>query len=71
MVLEESSAHALDCQEDERLGPRANYASTTTGGKNDNTEAVYFGHNMRRQDSLEKTIMLGKVEAAGKEEEQM
>ena len=26
----------------------------------------YFGHLMRRSDSLEKTMMLGKIEARGK-----
>ena len=30
----------------------------------------YFGHNIRRQDSLENTVMLGKWKVAGKEEEQ-
>lgn len=30
----------------------------------------YYGHIMKRQGSLEKIIMLGKIEAARKEEEQ-
>ena len=34
--------------------------------KNDKTEASYFGHIIRRQDSLENTIMLGKVEGSRK-----
>lgn len=31
----------------------------------------YFGHITRRKDSLEKTLMLGKKKAVGKEEEQV
>ena len=29
-------------------------------------ETPYFGHLMRRTDSMEKTIMLGKIEGRGK-----
>ena len=29
----------------------------------------YFGHLMRRTDSLEKTLMLGKIEAGGEEDD--
>ena len=31
----------------------------------------YFGHLMRRADSLEKTLMLGKIEGRGTTEEEM
>ena len=30
----------------------------------------HFGHRMRRTDSLEKTLMLGKIEGAGRREQQ-
>ena len=30
----------------------------------------YFGHLMRRTDSLEKTLMLGKIEGRGRREQQ-
>ena len=31
----------------------------------------YFGHLMRRADSFEKTLMLGKIEGRGKTEDEM
>ena len=31
----------------------------------------YFGHLMRRADSLEKTLMLGKIEGGGETEDEM
>ena len=33
-------------------------------------EAEYFGHLMRRADSLEKTLMLGKIEDRRRREQQ-
>ena len=33
-----------------------------TSGEGDGTPLQYFGHRMRRADSLEKTLILGKIE---------
>ena len=71
VASEESSTDTLDCQKDEQVGPGANWAWTVTGGKKDKTKAVLLRAHREIQDSLEKTIMLGKVEAAGKEEQNM
>ena len=35
----------------------------STGGTDVEAELQYFGHLMRRADSLEKTLMLGKIES--------
>ena len=34
-------------------------------------KAQYFGHLMRRTDSLEKTLMLGKIEGRRREQQRM
>ena len=64
IVLEERSIDTLDWQKDEQVGSRANLASNIS---NSLKYLAYFRHVLRRQGSLEKTTMLGKQKAAGKE----
>ena len=45
-------------------------ASVLNIGKTD-AEAQYFGYLMRRTDSLEKTLMLGKIEGRGRGQQRM
>ena len=66
MVLEESSTDALDCQKDEQVSPEQIKPELLLEAKMIKLRLSYFGHIMRRQDSLEKTIMLGKVEGSRK-----
>lgn len=51
-------------QKDEQVGSRANEASNITGGKMTKLKVPYFGHIMKSQVSLEKTMMLRKIEGS-------
>ena len=53
-------------QKDEQVGLRANEASNVAGGKVTKLKLSYLGYIMRRQCSLDKIIMLGKVEGRRK-----
>ena len=60
MVLEKTLESPLDCKKIKPVNPK---------GKKYSLEELmlrlklqYFGHLMRRADSLEKTLMLGKIE---------
>ena len=54
MVLEKTLESPLDCKE---ISP-----GISLEGMMLNLKLQYFGHLMRRVDSLEKTVMLGKIE---------
>ena len=54
MVLEKTLASPLDCKE---INPEYSLK-----GLMQKMKLQYFGHLMRRADSLEKTLMLGKIE---------
>ena len=62
---EESFAATLNCQKDEQVDPRSNQ-TLTISLEAKILKLSHFGHIMRRQDSLEKAIILGKVEAIRK-----
>ena len=49
-----------DCKEIRPVHPKGNQSRIFIGMTN--AEAQYFGHLMRRTDSFEKTLMLGKIE---------
>ena len=65
MVLEKTLKSPLDCKEIQQVHPKGD-KSWVFFGRND-TKAFqllqYFGHLMQRVDSLEKTLMLGGIEA--------
>ena len=61
MVLEKTSESPLDC-EIKPANPKGNPSSMFIRRTDAEAEALYFGHLMRRADSLEKTLMLGKIE---------
>ena len=50
----------LDCKEIQPVHPKGNQSWIFTGRTD--AEAEYFGHLLQRTDSLEKTLMLGKIE---------
>lgn len=52
--------------QDEKVGPKANWAWNTARGKNGKPEAVLIWAQMWRNDPLEKIIMIGKIEGRGK-----
>ena len=62
-VLDESFADTLDCQKDKQGGLDQIKPKLSLEAKTLKLRLSYFGHIMRRQDSLEKTIIL--VEAEG------
>ena len=49
------------------VNPKRNQPWMFTGRTDAEAEPQYFGHRMRKADSLEKTLMLGKIEAGGEE----
>ena len=57
VVLEKTLESPLDCKE---VNPKGNQPWIFIGRTD--AELQYFGHLMRNTDSLEKTLMLGKIE---------
>ena len=60
MVLEKTLESPLDCKEIQRVHPKGVLPSSE--GLMLKLKLQYFGHLMRSTDSLEKTLMLGKIE---------
>ena len=61
VVLEKTLESPLDCKEIKPVNPKGNQSRIFTGSSDAEADQ-YFGHLMRRTDSLEKTLMLGKTE---------
>ena len=62
MVLEETLESPLDCKEIQPVHPRGNQPWISTEGLMLKLKLQYFGQVIPRADSLEKTLMLGKIE---------
>ena len=62
MVLEKTLESPLDCREIQLVHPKGNQFSIFMERLMLNLKLQYFGHLMRRTDSFEKTLMLGKIE---------
>ena len=62
VVLEKTLESPLDCKEIKSVHPKGNQSWIFIGKKMLKLKLQYFGHLMWRADSLEKTLMLGKVE---------
>ena len=60
-LLEKTLESPLDCKEVQPVHPKGNQSWVFTGRTDAKAEAQYFGHFMRRVDSLEMTLMLGKI----------
>ena len=60
MVLEKTLESPLDCKEIQPVHFKGDQ-SWVFFGRNDAKGGQYFGHLMRRVDSLEKTLMLGGI----------
>ena len=60
MVLEKALESPLDSKEIKPVNPKANSPDYSLEGLM--LKLQYFGHLMQRADSLEKTLMLGKIE---------
>ena len=66
MVLEKTLESPLDCKEIQPVHSEGNQPWDFFG-RNIKLKLQYFGHLMRRVDSLEKTLVLGGIEGAGEE----
>ena len=62
MVLEKTLESPLDCKEIKPVHPKGNQSQSSLEELMLKLELQHFGHLMRRTDSLEKTLMLGKIE---------
>ena len=62
MVLKKTVESLLDCREIQPVHPKGNSPECSLEGLMLKLKLQYFGHLMRRADSLEKTLMLGKSE---------
>ena len=62
MVLEKTLESPLDCKEIQPVHPKGDQSWISLEGLMLKLKLQYFGHLMRRADSLEKTLMLGKIE---------
>ena len=61
-VLEKTLQSPLDCKEIKPVHPKGNQPCIFIGRTDAEAEAPIFGHQMWRTDSLEKTLILGKIE---------
>ena len=64
MVLEKALESPLEGKEIKLVNPKGNKPEDTLVGVMLKLKLQYFGHLMRRGDSLEKTLMLGRTEGS-------
>ena len=62
MVLEKTLESPLDCKEIQPVHPGGDQSWVFIGRTDAEAEAPVFGHLMQRTASMEKTLMLGKIE---------
>ena len=62
MVLEKTLESPLDCKEIQPVNPKEINPEYSLEGLMLKLKLQYFGHLIRRSDSLEKTLILGKTE---------
>ena len=61
MVLEKTLESPLDCKKIQSVHPKGDQSWVFLEGMMLKLKLQYFGHLMRRVDSLEKTLMLGGI----------
>ena len=61
-MLEKTLGSPLDCKEIKPVNPKGHQPLIFTGRINAEEKLQYLGHLMQITDSLEKTLMLGKIE---------
>ena len=66
VVLEKTLESPLDCKEIQPVRPKGNQSWVFMEGLMLKLKLQCFGHLMRRADSFEKTLMLGKIEGRRK-----
>ena len=70
VVLENTLESPLDCKEVKPINPKGNQPWMFIGRLLLKLKLQYFGHLMQRAESLEKTLMLGKIEGKKRREQQ-
>ena len=63
MVLEKTLESPLDCKEIKPVNPKAISPEYSLEGLMLKLKLQYFGQLMRRTDSFEKTLVLGRIES--------
>ena len=63
MVLEKTLESPLDCKEIQAVHPNGDQSWVSLVGLRLKLKLKYFGYLMRRPNSLEKTLRLGKIES--------
>ena len=71
VVLEKTLESPLDCKEIQPVHPKEISPGCSLVGLMLKLKLQYFGHLMRRADSLEKTLMLGKTEGRRRGQQRM
>ena len=66
MVLEKTLESPFDCKDIQPVHPKGDQSWVFIGRTDAKAKLQYFGHLMQRIDSLEKTLMLGKIEGRRK-----
>ena len=66
MVLEKTLESPSDCKEVQPVHRKGDQSWVFIGRTDVKAKLQYFGHLMRRVDSLEKTLMLGGIEGRRK-----
>ena len=61
MVLEKTLESPLDCKEIQPVHSKGDQSWVFIGKTDAKAEIQYFGHLIRRTDSFEKTLLLGKI----------
>ena len=62
MVLQKTLESPLDCKEIQQVRPKGDQSWCSMEGLMLKLKLQYFSHLMRRAESFEKTLMLGKIE---------
>ena len=71
VMLEKTLESSLVCKEIKPVNPKENQSWIFIGRTDPEAETPILGHLMRRTDSFEKTVMLGKIEGRSRREQRM
>ena len=71
MVLEKTLESPLDSREIQPVHPKGDQSWVFIGRTDVEAESPYFGHLMQRADSLEKTLILGRIGGRRRERQRM
>ena len=69
MVLEKTLESPLDCKKLKPVNPKGNQSRILTVSTD--AKLQYFGHLMQRANSLEKTLMIGRIEGRRRGQQRM